>query len=87
MVYWVEQVSRPEAIEMDCRLARKVGLPTGISRVGGALAVRLAEQDELAGKTIVVILPECRRTLFSTALFEGLHTCPPPGEAGRLRPR
>jgi len=69
----VEQVSGPEAIEMARRLAREEGLLTGIScGAAAAAAVRLAKQDEFAGKTIVVILPDAAERYLSTALFEGI---------------
>ena len=69
----VEQVSGPEAIEMARRLAKDEGLLVGIS--GGAavaVAVRLAQQDEFAGKTIVVVLPDAAERYLSTALFDGI---------------
>ena len=37
-----------------------------------AAAVRLAQKDENAGKTIVVILPDSGERYLSTALFEGM---------------
>lgn len=69
----VEQVAGDEAIEMARRLAKEEGLLVGIS-CGAAVAVaaRLAQQDEFAGKTIVVILPDAAERYLSTPLFEGI---------------
>ena len=69
----VEQVSSDEAIEFAKRLAKEEGILVGIS-CGAALAaaLRLAHQDEFAGKTIVVILPDGAERYLSTALFEGI---------------
>lgn len=69
----VEQVTSDEAIEFAKRLAKEEGLLVGIScGAAVAAAVRLAQQDEFAGKTIVVILPDGAERYLSTALFEGL---------------
>ncbi len=69
----VEQVSGPEAIEMARRLAKEEGLLVGIScGAAVAVAVRLAQRDEFAGKTIVVVLPDAAERYLSTALFDGI---------------
>src|SRR5512138_356806 len=69
----VEQVSGDEAIETAKRLGREEGLLVGISSGAAvAAAVRLAQLDEFAGKTIVVILPDGAERYLSTALFEGI---------------
>lgn len=69
----VEQVESTEAIEFAKRLAREEGLLVGISSgAAAAAAVRLAQLDEFAGKTIVVILPDGAERYLSTALFEGI---------------
>jgi cysteine synthase A len=69
----VEQVESGEAIEFAKRLAREEGLLVGIScGAAAAVAVRLAQLDEFAGKTIVVILPDGAERYMSTALFEDL---------------
>jgi cysteine synthase A len=69
----VEQVSSDEALDYAKRLAKEEGLLVGIScGAAVAAAVRLAKQDEFAGKTIVVILPDGAERYLSTALFEGI---------------
>ncbi|EYF08618.1 cysteine synthase A [Chondromyces apiculatus] len=69
----VETVSNDEAIAMARRLAREEGILCGIS-CGAAMtaAVRLAGEPELAGKTIVVVLPDAGERYLSGALFEGM---------------
>jgi cysteine synthase A len=69
----VEQVTNEEAIAMARRLARDEGILSGIS-CGAAMtaAVRLAQDPQNAGKTIVVILPDAGERYLSGALFEGL---------------
>ncbi len=69
----VEQVESAEAIEFAKRLSREEGLLVGISGgAAAAAAVRLANLDEFAGKTIVFILPDGAERYLSTALFEGI---------------
>jgi len=69
----VELVSSDEAIEFAKRLAKEEGILVGIScGAAVAAAVRLAQLDEFAGKTIVVILPDGAERYLSTALFEGI---------------
>ncbi len=73
MVDRVEQVEDGEAIEYARRLAREEGILSGISS-GAAIAVaaRLAEEPEHAGKTMVVILPDSGERYLSSVLFEGI---------------
>lgn len=69
----VEQISGDEAIEFARRLAREEGLLVGIScGAAAAVAVRLARQEDFAGKTIVVILPDLAERYLSTPLFDGV---------------
>ena len=69
----IEQVGNEEAIEYARRLAKEEGIIAGIS-CGAAVAVaaRLANLPEHAGKTIVVILPDSGERYLSTALFDGM---------------
>ncbi len=69
----VEQVTNEEAIEVARRLAREEGILCGISSgAAAAVALRLAREPEMEGKTIVVILPDSGERYLSTVLFEGL---------------
>jgi cysteine synthase A len=68
----VELVESNEAINFARRLAHEEGMLVGISSGAAvAAAVRLANLDEFAGKTIVVILPDLAERYLSTPLFEG----------------
>jgi len=69
----IEQVSNEEAIEFARRLAREEGILSGISSGAAvAVAVRLAKEPDLAGKKIVVILPDSGERYISSVLFEGI---------------
>jgi len=69
----IEQISNEGAIAFARRLAREEGILAGISGgAAAAVAVRLAQRPENAGKTIVVIFPDSGERYLSTALFEGL---------------
>jgi len=71
----VEQVTNEEAIETAQRLAKEEGILSGIScGAAAAVAVRLAHEPEMKGKTIVVILPDSGERYLSTVLFEGFLT-------------
>lgn len=69
----VEQVSNEDAVAYARRLAKEEGIISGISS-GAAVAVaaRLAQKPENAGKTIVVVLPDSGERYLSSILFEGL---------------
>jgi cysteine synthase A len=69
----VVTVSNEESFDMARKAARIEGLPVGISS-GAALtaAFRVAAREEMAGKTVVVIIPSFAERYLSTALFEGL---------------
>ena len=69
----VELASNEEAIEMARRLGREEGILAGISSGAAvAVAVRLGNQPEFAGKTIVTILPDAAERYLSSVLFEGM---------------
>ena len=75
MVDQVETVSNEESIEMARQLMLKEGILAGIS-CGAALAaaLRVAEQPQHKGKTIVVVLPDSGERYLTTALFDGIFT-------------
>lgn len=67
----VEQVENEEAMLFARRLAREEGLLSGIScGAATAVAARLAEEPALAGKTMVVVLPDSGERYLSTPLFD-----------------
>jgi len=69
----IELVTNDEAIEMARRLAREEGILCGIScGAAAAVAVRLGQLPEFAGKTIVTVLPDAAERYLSTTLFEGM---------------
>lgn len=73
MVDHVEAVSDEEAMQWAHRLMREEGILAGISS-GAAMAVaeRVANQPQHAGKTIVVILPDSAERYLSSPLFDGV---------------
>ena len=73
MVDRVELVSNEESIEMARRLSREEGILSGIS-CGAAVvaAVRIANEEQFAGKHIVVVLPDSGERYLSSVLFEGM---------------
>ncbi len=73
LVDTIEQVSNEDSITYARRLTREEGIISGISSGAAvAVAVRLAQQPEHAGKTIVTILPDSGERYLSTILFEGI---------------
>lgn len=69
----VQTVANEDAFAMARELSKTEGIPVGISS-GAALvaAINVAKRDDMAGKTIVVIIPSFAERYLSTALFEGL---------------
>ena len=69
----IEQVTNEDAIAFAKRLTREEGILSGIScGAAGAVAARLAQRPENAGKTIVVVLPDSGERYLSSALYEGI---------------
>ncbi|MCP1336444.1 cysteine synthase A [Futiania mangrovi] len=66
-------IGNETAFETARRLARTEAIPGGISSGANvAAALELASRPDMAGKTIVVIIPSFAERYLSTALFEGL---------------
>ena len=67
----VVQVTAPQAVEATRKLARSEGILAGIS-LGAALhaAEQVSRRPELAGKTVVVVLPDTGERYLTTDLFE-----------------
>ncbi|MFG1477403.1 cysteine synthase A [Xanthobacter sp. V4C-4] len=69
----VVTVGNQTAFDTARALARYEGIPGGISSGAAiAAALEIAARDDLAGKTIVAIVPSFAERYLSTALFEGL---------------
>jgi cysteine synthase A len=69
----VEQVSNEDAIAFARRLATEEGILCGIScGAAGVAASRMASEPAMAGKTIVVILPDGGERYLSSVLFEDI---------------
>lgn len=66
-------VSNEDAINTARKLAVVEGIPGGIS-AGAALAcaIRVAARENMKGKTVVTILPDCSERYLSTVLFDGI---------------
>ncbi len=66
-------IGNETSFDMARRLARIEGIPGGISSGAAvAAAVEIAERKGMAGKRIVVILPDFAERYLSTALFDGV---------------
>lgn len=73
MVDRIEQAGDDESIEMARRLSREEGILSGIScGAAVAAAVRVAQEPEMKGKTIVVILPDAGERYLSSVLFDNV---------------
>lgn len=73
MIDEVQHVTNDEAVEMARRLAKEEGILSGIScGAAAAVAVRLAQKPENAGKTIVTILPDAGERYLTSVLFAGM---------------
>ncbi|MHA6305945.1 cysteine synthase A [Hafnia paralvei] len=71
----VELIGNDEAIAMARRLMEEEGILAGISSGAAVVAaVKLANDPDFTGKTIVVILPSSGERYLSTALFADLFT-------------
>ena len=69
----VEQVTNDESIDMARRLAKEEGILCGIScGAAVAAAVRVAQEPEMQGKLMVVILPDSGERYLTSPLFEGM---------------
>ena len=69
----VEQVSNEDAVGFARKLATEEGILCGIScGAAGFVAAKVAAEPEMAGKTIVVILPDGGERYLSSVLFEDL---------------
>ena len=65
----------PMAFDQALRLAQAAGRLVGIScGAAAAAAIRLAEKDEYAGKTIVVVLPDLAERYLSSVMFAEVPT-------------
>jgi cysteine synthase len=66
------RIGNDTAIKTSRELARLEGVPCGIS-AGAALAaaMEVGQRPDMAGKCIVVVLPDFAERYLSTGLFEG----------------
>ena len=66
-------VGNQSAIDHSRLLARVEGIPAGISSGAAiAAAIEVGQRPEMAGKSIVIIIPSFAERYLSSALFEGL---------------
>jgi cysteine synthase len=69
----VVQIENDEAFATAKRLAKREGIPGGISSGAAvAAALKIARRPEMKGKLIVTIIPSFAERYMTTALFEGL---------------
>jgi cysteine synthase A len=69
----VIRIGNETAFKIAREVAKLEGLPVGIS-AGAAIAagIEIGNRPNMAGKTIVIILPDFAERYLSTALFEGI---------------
>jgi cysteine synthase A len=73
MVDRVELISNEEAIDCARKLAAQEGILSGIScGAAAAVALRVAAEPAMKGKTIVVILPDSGERYLTSVLYEGM---------------
>jgi cysteine synthase A len=66
-------IGNETAFSMARKVAKLDGIPGGISSGAAvAAALEVGTRKEMAGKTIVVIIPSFAERYLSTALFDGL---------------
>ena len=66
-------VDNQTAFDMARAVARYEGIPGGISSgAAAAAALEVGARPDMAGKTVVVVLPSFAERYLSTALFDGL---------------
>ncbi len=66
-------IGNETAFDMARQIAKDEGIPVGISSGAAmAAALEIAARSEMAGKTIVVIIPSFAERYLSTALFDGI---------------
>lgn len=69
----IEKVSNADAIAYARKLAATEGIPAGISSgAAAAVAARLGQRPDMAGKMIVTVLASFAERYLTTALFEGI---------------
>jgi cysteine synthase A len=69
----IERVSNADAMAYARKLAKIEGIPAGISSgAAAAVAVRLGQRPDMAGKTIVTVLASFAERYLTTPLFEGI---------------
>ena len=69
----IVRIGNDTAIRVSRELARIEGIPVGISAGAAvAAALELGQRPELAGKEVVVVLPDFAERYLSTPLFDGM---------------
>jgi len=70
----IVRIGFDSALRVAREAARLEGLVVGISAGAAALAavLEIGARVDMAGKTIVVVLPDCGERYLSTALFSGV---------------